>query len=267
MATVTVRNYINAITYLVAWAYERGVPLEIETIFTPLRVEHYIQTGTKHLLPNSRGTRRSALIRVGRHVTRKVAWTPPVLSIPVSQLAPPYSAEEVDRYFRMAAQQGTETCRRIATAQLCLGLGAGLRADEYMLVGAENLVLHHGVFMLEIPGARARKVPMHIKYVDPLLEIASAHPKEPFIGALTGASPGKRLDGMLSKPQYPRVRRPTTNKLRTTWLLRMLRSRCALSETLYMSGLRSTKSLIELAAYVQYRDISEWFVDVATFHD
>ncbi|WP_426976019.1 hypothetical protein ACQCSU_14675 [Pseudarthrobacter sp. O4] len=267
MAASTLRNYINAIVYMVAWAHEHGVPLEVETVFTPLRVEHYIQTGTEHLVPNSRGTRRSSLIRVGRHVTRKVAWTPPALKFPVAQLSPPYSAEEVKRYFRMAAQQGTEFCRRVATAQLCLGLGAGLRADEYLLVGSESLVLHDEVFMLDIPGARARKVPMHIRYVDPLLEIADANPNEPFMGPLTGTSPMNRLDGMLSKPHYPRVRRPTTNKLRTTWLLRMLRSRCTLSEILYMSGLRNTKSLIELAAHVQYRDTDEWFVDVATFHD
>lgn len=267
MAPTTLRNYLNATTAHVGWAYTSGLPLDVEVIFTPTRIEQYIQTATAHLVPNSRGTRRASLFRVGRQVTRKVAWAPPVLEFPSRKLAAPYTADEIAVYFQMASQQGTESRRRIAAAQLCLGLGAGLRADEYLQVGQENLVLHDEVFMMDIPGRRARKVPIHSRYAHALLEIGAEHPDEPYIGRLTGSDPSDRLDGLLSKPQYPRVRRPTTNRLRTTWLLRMLRSRCSISEILYMSGLQSTSSLIDLAAYVEFRDVTDWFGEAATFHD
>ncbi|MBT2534324.1 hypothetical protein J7E83_19765 [Arthrobacter sp. ISL-48] len=267
MAPDTMRNYIHAIAYFVFWAHEQGVLLDVEIVFTPSRVERYVQTSTAHLVPSSRATRRAALARVGREVTRRAPWPTPGMRFQMHQLQPPYSTEETDGYLQMASQQSTPFKRRVATAQLALGLGGGLQAQEYLSVGNENLVLHGDIFMLDIPGSRARKVPLHQRYADLLLDIGEKHPGEPFIAPLTEAKPSDRLDRVLRLPEYPRVWRPTTNRLRTTWLVRMLRSGCNLSEVHYMSGLQGTKSLIELLPYIEFRDVHDWFAEAAAFHD
>ncbi|MGO4652278.1 hypothetical protein AB4068_11335 [Arthrobacter sp. 2RAF22] len=267
MAPDTAKNYIHAISYYVFWAYELGALLDVEVVFTPSRVERYIKTATEHLVPASRATRRASLGRVGRAVTRRAPWQPQGREFQMHQLQAPYTSSEVELFLQMASQQSTPFKRRVATAQLCLGLGAGLQAREYLSVGLEHLILHDEVFMLDIPGERARKVPMHQRYVDPLLEIGEKFPTEPFIAPLTEAGPGDRLDRILRSPDYPGIKRPTTNRLRTTWLTRMLRSGCNLSEVLYMSGLQGTKSLIDLVPFIEFRNVLEWFGEAATFHD
>jgi hypothetical protein len=267
MTPETMKNYIHAIAYYAFWIYERGLLLDVEIVFTPSRVEHYIKTATAHLVPSSRASRRAALARVGREVTRRAPWPPPGMRFQMHQLQPPYLAAEVERYLQMASQQSTPFKRRVATAQLALGLGAGLQAQDYLSVGNEHLVLHGDVFMMDIPGSRARKVPMHQRYADLLLEIGQKHPGEPFIAPLNDAEPADRLERVLRLPEYPRVWRPTTNRLRTTWLVRMLRSGCNLSEIVYMSGLQGTKSLVDLLPYIEFRDVHDWFGEAATFHD
>ncbi|WP_284753516.1 hypothetical protein [Arthrobacter sp. efr-133-R2A-120] len=263
----TMKNYIHAIAYYVYWTYERGLLLDVEIIFTPSRVQQYVQTATTHLVPSSRASHRASLVRVGREVTRRAPWPPPGVSFEMRQLQPPYSSQEVELYLQMAGQLSTKFRRRVATAQLCLGLGAGLIAQEYMTVGLEQLVLHGEVFMMEIPGERARKVPMHQRYVDLLLDIGEQHPGEPFIAPLTGTAPAERLDRVLGLIKYPRVWRPSTTRLRTTWMVRMLRSGCNLAEVMYMSGLQGTKSLIDLVPYIDFRNVQDWFAEAATFHD
>lgn len=263
----TMKNYIHAIAYYVFWASERGLLLDVEVVFTPSRVQHYIQTATAHLVPSSRAAHRAALVRVGREVTRRAPWPPPGVSFEMRQLQPPYSPSEVELYLQMAGQLSTKFKRRVATAQLCLGLGAGLHAQEYMTIGLEHLVLHGDVFMLDIPGAKARKVPMHQRYADLLLELGDRHPREPFIAPLTDTAPSERLDKVLGVIKYPGVWRPTTTRLRTTWLVRMLRSGCNLAEVMYMSGLQGTKSLIDLVPYIDFRNVQDWFAEAATFHD
>lgn len=264
-AYLTTNGGISAAS--VASAYESGLPLDVEVIFTPSRVERYIETETLHLVPSSRATRRAALAKVGREVTKKAPWVPPGREFPMSQLQPPYSSSEVDRFLQMASQQSTPFKRRVATAQLCLGLGAGLRASEYLSAGLESLVLHGDVFTLNVQGERARKVPMNQRYVDPLLELGATNPGEPFIALLYDVSTRDRLDRVLRAPTYPRIARPTTNRLRTTWMLRMLQSGCNLAEVVYMSGLQGTKSLIDLVPFIEFRDVQQWFPEAATFHD
>lgn len=267
MTPATMRVYIQAIAYYAFSAYESGLPLDVEVIFTPTRVERFIETKTAHLVPSSRATRRAALAKVGREVTKKAPWVPPGREFAMSQLSPPYSNPEVEQFLQMAGQQSTPFKRRVATAQLCLGLGAGLRGNEYLSVGLADLALNGDVFVVDVPGARARKVPIHQRYADVLLGIGGEHPEEPFIAPLNSADPGDRLDRILRLPHYSKVARPTTNRLRTTWMLRMLRSGCNLSEVLYMSGLQGTKSLIDLVPYIEFRDVREWFAGAADFHD
>ena len=266
LSPVTVRVYIQAIAYYVHSAYEAGSPLDVERIFTPSKVERYIEKETDHLVPSSRATRRAALAKVGREVTRKAPWVPPGREFTMSQLQPPYSEDEVERFLQMASQQSTPFKTRVATAQLCLGLGAGLQAKEYLSVGLESLVLNGDVFTMDVPGDRARKVPMHQRYVDLLLAIGEKYPGEPFIAPVDGMEMRERLDRVLRAPHYPKITRPTTNRLRTTWMLRMLQSGCNIAEVLYMSGLQGTKSLIDLVPYIQFRDVEQWFTQAATFH-
>jgi hypothetical protein len=250
---------MSHVAQFVAWEYLHGTPLDAEAMFTPVQVEYYIEVGTKHLAPYTRSTRRGFLRRIGARVTKNAPWAPPPRAFPVKKLAVPYSRDEESVYFQIASQQSTPYKTRIATVHLCLGLGAGLFADEFMAVTGSSLRRIAGVNVLATGGQRARLIPISDRYFGPLQEIAVRHPHEPIIG-VEGSNSKNRLNALLSKPEYPaRVGRPVTTRLRTTWMQHVLSIPISLSEFAEIAGIRTTKSLTDLIPYIPLREPEQWF--------
>ncbi len=268
LTSSTTRNYLHALTHFAAWALQEGIPLVPDVLLAPARIEQYTETATKHLVPHSRSTRRAMLRRIALASTTNAPWVPAPRPYPAKHLAKPYTPERIARYFENAEAQGSEFRTRVATAHLCLGLGVGLMSNEYMVITPGSLTVFGAAPVLEIRGQRPRMVPIHNRYLMPLYGIASAHPDEPFIGALSAVGAKDRLNNLLSKVKYPRgLPAPTTTRLRNTWMLRMLRSRLSLSEFMYFTGLGTTKALADLIPFIQTRDPYVWFQETAAFHD
>lgn len=81
---------LRDVAQFLAWCHLQGLPVGIETSFTPDVVEHYIAAGTGHLSTASRATRRAQLRRIGRTVTTTAPWAPPLPRLRFqTRLAPP----------------------------------------------------------------------------------------------------------------------------------------------------------------------------------
>lgn len=263
----SVLNDLSHTAHFVAFQYLGGLPLDAESMFTPLQVEHYIEVGTDHLAPHSRATRRGFLKRIGLHVTRRAPWAPPPRSFPIKKLATPYSPRQIGSFLRVAEQQSTQARKRTATAHLCLGLGAGLFADEYLTVTPLSFHSRAGVRVLTLHGKRPREVPFSHRYFLPLQEIATQYPGEPLIGK-EGNGSNDRLNHLLGKVDYPsRMGNPITTRLRTTWMQRMLSIPVGLAEFLRMAGIRTTKSLTDIVPYLPERDPEQWYPAVAELEE
>ncbi|MDT0318562.1 hypothetical protein [Streptomyces millisiae] len=64
-------QHLGPVARLCVWALEQGLPLDVETLFTPDRVEHFVAVGLPELKDSSRRTHRSQLTAVGRAITRR----------------------------------------------------------------------------------------------------------------------------------------------------------------------------------------------------
>ncbi|GAA3311985.1 hypothetical protein [Arthrobacter ramosus] len=177
----------------------------------------------------------------------------------------PYTEHQISEFFRIADQQRTSNRRRTSTAHLCLGLGAGLFADEYLNVTSSSFRTVASTNVLVLAGERPRQIPISERYFLPLQEIAAQHPGEPLIGA-TGNGSNDRFNHLLSKVEYPgRIGNPVTTRLRTTWMQHMLAIPVSLSEFTAMAGILTTKSLTDLIPYIPERAPVLWYRSVAQY--
>jgi hypothetical protein len=85
---------IRGLARLAAWAVGDGLPLDVEAILDPDTVERFVTVGLVD--DASRATYRSVLRRVGPKLTRRAPWQPKSVSLSRRQVAPPYSAQEID---------------------------------------------------------------------------------------------------------------------------------------------------------------------------
>lgn len=107
-----------------SWAVGEGLPLDVEVVLDPDTVERFIAVGLAG--DPSRATYRAVLRRVGRRLTRRAPWQPRPAAVARRQVAPPYTADELELLQADALVQPTPSRIRAARSLLALGAGAGL---------------------------------------------------------------------------------------------------------------------------------------------
>ncbi|MGC9222150.1 MAG: hypothetical protein ACP5H2_12565 [Solirubrobacteraceae bacterium] len=208
-------------------------------------VERFIVCGCEGLAPASRRTLRTNLRSLARASERYPQPLP--VSLARERAKAPYSPGEIEGYLALAAAQSTEARRLRATALVCLGAGAGVIAGELRAMRGSDVVQRSGGVLVAVSGARARTVPVHGRYHEPLLTAARFAGKRLIIG---GRDPERhnvtdRLSAVLcTDPGLPRLE---AGRLRSTWLVACAQA-IGLQAFMHAAGITCSQRLGDLAA-------------------
>lgn len=197
--------------------YGLGLGLEPapEVLLHPSVVERFTRevTGVSDV---SRETLRANLRFIARRAVPHLY--PADLPLPRRRAKQPYTAAEIGGFLALADAQPTAARRMRASGLICLGAGAGLIRSDLRLVRGTSVACRSGGVLVDVPGPRARSVPVLDRYQDRLLEAAAFAGDAPVCG---GDADGRRnithpvvraLEGGGGLPRLD------TSRLRSTWL-------------------------------------------------
>jgi integrase len=260
------RDALKAVSQFTAWVRAEGLPLDIETVFSPSIIDRYTAVGMPGYVPASRSTRRAQLRTIARTVTVTAPWEPKPESLRTKRMRAPYTAAEIDRLEEVAAQQPTPQRGRTASAFLAFGVGAGLRPSEMLTVSAEHVHHSHGVVVISVPGALARDVPVRTRWTTSLLDLVHQHPTGPLIGPFRTSR--NRVNDLLGAVTRPGDVPPLmVHRARASWMIDVLNSGVPVAEFMRAVGWRAGSRLAELLPYLTCREPDVSWPHLAGGHD
>lgn len=230
---------------LAAFAESLGLELRAQELLCEAMIERLTIRACRSLSPASVRTIRSNLRALARALEAHPEPAP--LALPRERAKDPYCDAEIEGYLRLALAQSTVARRMRCAALICLGAGAGIVSGELRHISGENVLWRSGGLVVEVPGKRARTVPVLGRF-GPALTAAARFAGERLICG--GSDPARRnitdaLSGALcADPSLPRLE---AGRLRSTWL-----HECAqmigLQAFMAAAGLRCSQRLGDIAA-------------------
>lgn len=156
-----------------------------------------------------------------------------------SKVADPYTAAELDVIRDWAQWQPNRIARISANGFVGLGLGCGLRRSEAALIHRKHVHRKGDLFTVDVPGGRARRVPVDPDWADHLAfaaDTTSGYLIAP--GATTRTSRASRL-------WFSRARgtAPVPSRMRNTWLLGRINEAESADALVREAGVSSIRSL------------------------
>jgi integrase len=238
---------VRELARIATWAVSQGLPLDVEVVLDPDTVERFIAVGLAD--DPSRATYRAVLRRVGPRLTRKAPWQPRPATVARRQVAPPYTAGEVELLRADALVQPTRARLQAARALLALGLGAGLDGRWVARVRGLDVTPSKGAVVVRVGEPSARRVPVLAEWEDEVAALAAAAGGRLLVG---GDSSGKNRAGQLAAwlvvgNGHPRF---STPRLRSTWLVTHLARGARLPELARAAGLQGVTVLSDLLEFV-----------------
>ena len=226
--------------------YGLGLGLEPapEVLLHPSVIERFTRCAPG-LSDAARRTVRTNLRFIGRRAVPHLY--PADLPLPRGRAKQPYTAAEIAGFLALADAQPAAARRMRAAALVCLGAGAGLIRSDLRLVRGTSVACRSGGVIVDVPGPRARSVPVLDRYQDRLLEAAAFAGNTPVCG---GDEDGRRnitnpvvraLDGGGGLPRLD------TSRLRSTWLADC-GSRLGLATFMHAAGISCSQRLGDLVA-------------------
>ena len=243
-ATLIIGRYVD-------WAEKtRGLPLAARLMFDPQVIDLYIRDAVeaKRLAKSSVAAYRAVLRRTSEILLpRDQANT----IQPVAAPAPlaPYSADEVDLFQPWALGQRTTVLKRKATALSCLGLGCGLRAGEINRLRRLNVVDDGGIIVTIADADTLREVPMLRRWEPAFRRLIEAlEPDDHIFGA---AQRTEKANAISEFVQDANGRfKPSTYRMRSTWIVGRLVAQVDLPTLLQAAGLSRLEKLADFLPYL-----------------
>lgn len=233
---VTKRMHICA--GFTAWAYEHGLSLRPDRLYTEDNVEWYVSSKSTSLKGRSRLTRttyRSLLRAVGRSVTKPGTWPPATPRIVKGDAKHPYSADEIRWLQEIAPVQSTRNRVRVARASIGLCYGAGARPSELVDVLGDDIERVDGVVVARLRGKFAREVPVLPNAAGDLWDLAGEFPHERLFSMQMTDS--KCVSDALAQVEIPQeAPRLESLRLRQTWMVRIASLDLRLPELRLLAG-------------------------------
>lgn len=247
-------NAMKVVTRLAVWALDVGLVLEREVVLTPEVLERYRTTGMRELASTSRSTELSRLRALARAVTRRAPWPAPDERGSRQGLSPPYTDEQVEAYWAVAAAQNGPFRVQAMRAVLALTVGVGARARELFAVTAEEVVDVGGLRAVRLGSAGARRVvPVRAGWLERLEAVVAGAGASPLVASRrVGRDQASALVGSFEYPAGMSQLRVA--RLRSTWLTGVLAD-CGVAEIFAAAGISSGKALSDLLPYLPAAEV------------
>jgi hypothetical protein len=268
-SAIGLRNCRSIVVGFAQWVYTRPTRqesgnLEPAEFLADGLVDAYLAGPLAGRPDGSRATARAVLRRVAANLDpagppEKIAYQP---------VQPPYTPAECARLVTLARNQPTTPLRRVTSATVALGLGAGLGSEDQKPVAPCHIrevdLGDHGTGLaVDVPGRRARTVIVRQEYVPLLREALELHAAagRGTSTPLTGVKPDRR-----NGASYVAERAVTATgagveisaaRLRSTWLVACMSSPVPLGALLHASGLTTPRTLTDLLPYCPEPDPEE----------
>ena len=196
------------------------------------------------------------LRRIGPRLTRQAPWQPKPATVARRQVAPPFTADELELLRADALVQPSPSRVRAARALLALGAGAGLDGRWVARVAAGDVQRVGDSVFVEVGEPSARRVPVLACWESEVLDLAATAGAEFVVG---GYSTSKNRAGALAAwlvvPNgHPRF---SASRLRSTWLVTHLTLGTRLPELARAAGLQGVTVLSDLLPNVPALDEAE----------
>ncbi|MFJ4036890.1 tyrosine-type recombinase/integrase [Microbacterium sp. NPDC090007] len=206
---------INYTARYVHWCRMRGYPLTAESIWSPISIDLYSTTANLDRTEGTRRNYRAVLMRISETLLPE-AHPDKVTALSKKATIEPYTAEEMAGFRDWAGMQLTPLKSHRALLILVLCAGAGVRTSELAQLRAEHIVRDHAGTLVDIPGDRARVVPLLTEWeewVTPMLE------RRPNTELLWGNIARRDTNNIVSAfTQYSNGTPPRSDRLRNTWM-------------------------------------------------
>jgi hypothetical protein len=235
-------------TYLAGWATETGHPLRTDSVFHPDTVEEYMAARLASSAdPRTVATEGSLLRDLSKALCPKLRARTRT-QIPRSVDDTPYSPSDVDQLIAQAGGLNTRTRRRYAGAMLAIGLALGPHGGEYPRIEPMHVVRFGEEVLVELrrsAGGPTRTVTALPEYAG-LLEAAAARAVEAGDTYLLGGTrpTANRVSAVLADvASTPWTVELAPSRLRTTYLVGLLRQSHPVTELLTQAGVTSLGAL------------------------
>jgi site-specific recombinase XerC len=251
----SLRKHVTHLALYFAWAENEGLSLDTGTL-TRASVGIYVSRGMRGSSAKSRADRRSRLRAIADRLHPDQA-APPGQVIPRPAVRPPYSPAEMTALRRAAAEQPTLALQRGMCLCLGLGAGAGLSSADFRSLQRCHVEDRGPAGLLvQIPGAQPRRVPVLRWYEDLVRMGLDGLQTEELL--LAGREDRRNLaaravEKAVLHEHCPKVEQ---SRLRHTWLSHLLGASVPLRVLLTAAGLRSARTLTDLAALLPPPDQS-----------
>jgi hypothetical protein len=245
------RAFLYAASKVAVFATSLGLELSPSVVFADSFIERFIVEKTTKMSPSTRRTLRSNLRFIGR-ANVALAVPPPVpLSRERCKLA--YSEAEIDAYLRLADAQPTWSRSQHLSGLIALGAGAGLMGLDLRSVRGLDVVVRSGGVLVEVGGARARRVPVQARYQERLLKSAKFAGEGYVIGGVVATR--RNVTSRLVASPAGGIDLPTIDigRLRATWL-RSSAELIGLGAFMAAAGISCTQRLGDLVATLPLLD-------------
>jgi len=234
---------LNAITHHVDWCTNTaGVALREDEIFRRDVIGAAIA-----MMPttqsSTRGRRRSILLRVGESLG-VIPVAPPLPPLAAASPSAPYTANEVDEVVRWANLQNDKD-QPSALALVTLGLGAGLPTRDLATVSASNVATDGS--WVRVSG---REVPVLDDWGDELAGLARNASDARAALFRPGVAWSKNVITVFVGRSFASGIRPSTQRMRATWLVHHLATGTPMQDLLGAAGLQSMDALVRYERFL-----------------
>lgn len=206
---------INYAARYVHWCRMRGYPLTAESIWSPISIDLYSTTANLDRTEGTRRNYRAVLMRISETLLPE-AHPDKVTALSQKTTIAPYATEEMAGFREWAGMQLTPLKSHRALLILVLCAGAGVRTSELAQLRAEHIIREPAGTLIDIPGDRARVVPLLAEWeewVTPMLE------RRPDADLLWGHISRRDTNNIVSAfTQYSNGTPPRSDRLRNTWM-------------------------------------------------
>lgn len=248
----TAGSWLSLVAALTLWSWKvECLDLERDVILEPANIFAYIeQRDAKN--DKAQATARSILLRISARVIGPNAGaTEDRRTYRKDTGRTPYTSAEKIGLRSYMNGQATEHRRRNVRVIVALGAGAGLTAVDLMQIYPGHVVDDGDKILVNVPGKRARTVPLIADWDDLLREaLAEAEPGMPFVLSTRGKF---RYGNAIADFLYTcngEGTRPHCQRLRSTWFVDHLNARTPIKVLLAAAGVTEVSTLQRYLKFV-----------------